>query len=77
LIHHIRIYDDSFSSSLIQDIVNSGDPTPPKPAASSKEAPIIGVLLTTDERICTSVCTTNPIPGSPNAPSPPKDARLG
>ena len=44
---------------------------------TSGESPLVGMLLTSDERVCVSVCTTNPIPGSLNAPSPPKDARLG
>jgi len=35
------------------------------------------VLLTIDDRTCSSVCTTNPTPGEPGAPSPPEDALLG
>jgi len=39
--------------------------------------PLVGVLLSLDDRTCVSVCTTNPLPGTPNAPSAPEAAQLG
>lgn len=61
-------------------ILDGGDPVKPQPIASGNAAdnvPLVGVLLTIDERTCISVCTTNQLPGSPDAPSPPSDAQLG
>jgi hypothetical protein len=58
----------------------AGDPQYPKAPATGDAAdnvPLVGVLLTLDERTCLAVCTTNNIPGTPDAPSPPPEAQLG
>jgi len=73
----LEIFDSAFDGAVIKKMLAAGDPQKPKPATSGNPAdnlPLVGVLLTLDERTCVSVCTTNQLPGTPNAPSPPKDA---
>jgi len=49
-------------------------PKPPATGGPADNIPLTGLLLTVDQRTCVGVCTTNPIPGQPNAPSPPSES---
>lgn len=76
-IHYLEIFDQAFDSKVITKMTAKGDPQYPKAPASGDAAdnvPLVGVLLTLDERTCLAVCTTNNIPGTPDAPSPPPEA---
>jgi len=80
VIYFLEIFDTDFDTKLVKKMLAKGDPLKPKPPASGDPAdnvPLVGVLLTLDDRVCLSVCTTNELPGTPNAPSPPTEAQLG
>lgn len=46
-------------------------------AEAEADLPLSGPILTVDDRECVGVCTTNALPGMPNAPEPPIEAALG
>jgi hypothetical protein len=48
-----------------------------KSEGDDPELPLKGTILTADARSCLGVCTTNAVPGTPNAPECPIEACLG
>jgi len=77
-INWLVVYDEAFDDKSIKAMLKKGPPKPNPPASGGEdELPLTGELLTTDGRVCTGICTTNPLPGMPGAPDPPAGAALG
>ena len=67
---YLLVYDYPLSGGEIVKIKENGCPADPKGHQ-------VGMRFTSDQRLCLSPCTTNPIPTMEGADGGPKDAAKG